>query len=207
MQWLGKHQEMIVDAEQYRELAARYREYGDIELQELAADAADLTEAAQQALMAEMQSRKLSPKVKEAPKRERPTLDGPDMPSLRDFAPLAPAECVWEFPHVEDAAAASRALAAQGIESVVIPAGSTVGDMRPPRLVVGPADVEHADLILSRPIAAKFFDESADKDTYVEPVCPACSAPEPLLEAVEPANQWLCEACGHIWIDPLPEEA
>ena len=44
--------------------------------------------------------------------------------------------------------------------------------MRPPRLVVGPADVEHADLILARPIAAKFYDESADKDTYVEPVCP-----------------------------------
>ena len=59
MQWLGKHQEMIVDAEQYRELAARYREYGDIELQELAAEAADLTETAQQALTAEMQLRKL----------------------------------------------------------------------------------------------------------------------------------------------------
>jgi hypothetical protein len=198
---------MIGDAEQYRELAARYREYGDIELQELAADAADLTETAQQALMAEMQSRKLSPKVKEAPKRERPALDGPDLPSLRDFAPLAPEECVWEFPHVEDAAAASRALGAEGIESVVIPAGDVVGDMRPPRLVVGPTDVEHADQILSRPIAAKFYDESADKDTYVEPVCPACLAPEPLLEAVEPANQWLCEACGHSWIDPLPEEA
>ena len=38
---------MIGDAEQYQELAARYREYGDIELQELAADAADLTEIAQ----------------------------------------------------------------------------------------------------------------------------------------------------------------
>jgi hypothetical protein len=186
---------MIGDAEQYQQLAARYREYGDIELQQLAAHAADLTETAQQALAAEMQSRKLSPKPKEAPKRERPALDGPDRPTL------------WEFPHVEDATAASRALAAEGIESVVIPAGDAVGDMRPPRLVVGPSDVEHADLILSRPIAAKFYDESVDQDTYVEPVCPVCSTPEPLLEAVEPANQWLCEACGHIWIDPLPEEA
>ena len=108
---------------------------------------------------------------------------------------------------MEDAAAASRVLAAEGIESIVIPAGDAVGDMRPPRLVVGPPDVEQADLILARPIAAKFYDESADKDTYVEPVCPVCSAPEPLLEAVEPANQWLCEACGHIWIDAIPEEA
>ena len=66
---------MIGDAEQYQELAARYREYGDIELLELAADAADLTETAQQALAAEMQSRKLSPKPKETPKRERPALD------------------------------------------------------------------------------------------------------------------------------------
>jgi hypothetical protein len=198
---------MIGDAQQYQELAARYREYGDIELLELAAHAADLTEPAQQALTAEMQSRKLSPKPKEAPKRELPALDKSEMPTLRDFAPLAPAECVWEFPHVEDAAAASRALAAEGIESVVIPAGSSVGDMRAPRLVVGPSDMEHADLILSRPIAAKFYDESTDKDTYVEPVCPACSAPEPLLEAVEPANRWLCEACGRTWIDPLPEEA
>lgn len=140
---------MIGDAEQYQELAARYREYGDIELQELAADAADLTEIAQQALAAEMKSRNLSPKVKDAPKRVLPMVDKSVMPRLRQFAALAPDECVWEFSQLADAVAGSRALEAEGIESVVIPAGNTIGDMRPPRLVVGPADVERADQILS----------------------------------------------------------
>jgi hypothetical protein len=198
---------MIGDAEQYQELTARYREYGDIELLKLAVEAADLTEPAQQALAAEMQSRKLSLKPKEAPKRELPVFDDADMPTLREFAALAPAECVWEFPHVEDAAAASRALAAEGVESVVIPGGGVVGDMRPPRLVVGPGDVEHADQILSRPIAAEFRDAGEQEQDYSQPVCPACAAEEPLLEAVNPTNQWRCEACGHIWMDALAEEA
>jgi hypothetical protein len=205
---------MIGDAQQYLELAARYREYGDIELQELAADAADLTEQAQQALAAEMQSRNLSPKVKEVKKPEPPAFadkddkdDESDMPTLRDFAALAPDECVWEFSLVEDAAAASRALAAEGVESVVIQGGNMLGDMRPPRLVVGPADVERADQILSRPIAAEFRDASEVQDTYSEPVCPACSAAEPLLESVDPTNQWRCESCGHVWVDALAEGA
>jgi rubrerythrin len=201
---------MIGDGQQYLELAARYREYGDIELQELAVDAADLTEPAQQALAAEMQSRNLSPKVKEAPKRERPVVanqDKQDMSSLRDFAALAPDECVWEFPLVEDAAAASRALAAEGVQSVLIQGGTMFGDMRPPRLVVGPLDVERADQILSRPIAAEFRDAAAEEDTYSEPVCSVCSAAEPLLEAVDPVNQWRCESCGHVWVDALADGA
>jgi hypothetical protein len=199
---------MIGDAEQYRELAARYRDYGDIELQDLSANADDLTEIAQQALAAEMQSRNLSPKVKEAPRRERPIVDTADMPSLRDFAALAPDECVWEFPHVADAAAASRALAAEGVESVVIEDGGVVGDMRPPRLVVGPADIEQAEQVLSRPIAAEFRDPGDQaEDFYAQPVCPLCSAEEPLLDAVDPTNQWRCEACGHVWIDALVEGA
>ena len=198
---------MIGDAEQYQELVARYREYGDIELQELAADAADLTEIAAQALTAEMQSRKLSLKPKEAPKRELPVFNDSDMPTLREFAVLAPDECVWEFPHVEDAAAGSRALRPRGVESVVIPAGNAIGDMRPPRLVVGPADVERADQILSPPIAAQFRDAAEQEQDYSQPVCPACSAEEPLLEAVDPTNQWRCEACGHVWMDALDEGA
>jgi hypothetical protein len=198
---------MIGDAEQYQELAARYREYGDIELQELAADAADLTEIAQQALAAEMKSRNLSPKVKEAPKRELPAVDKRGMPTLRQFAALAPDECVWEFSQLADAAAGSRALEAEGIESVVIPTGNAIGDMRPPRLVVGPADVERADQILSRPIAAEFREASEQEQDYLEPACPACGAEEPLLDAVDPTNQWRCEACGHAWTDALSQEA
>jgi rubredoxin len=198
---------MIGDAQQYQQLAARYREYGDIELQELAANAGDLTETAQSALTAEMQLRKLSPKVKEAPKRELPVLDESEIPSLRDFAALAPQQCVWEFSQVEDAEAASRALSAEGVESLVIPGENSVGDMRPPRLVVGPGDIERTEQILSRPIAAEFRDASAAEDTYVEPVCPVCSTAEPLLEAVDPTNQWRCEACGHVWEDTVAEEA
>ena len=204
---------MIGEADKYQEFVERYRAYGDVELLQLAASAGDLTEAAQQALTNEMAARKLVlPEAAPVSARRRELGmaegDGPDeksFVSLREFATLAPEECVWEYADAEDAAAASRALAADGIESVVVPAGGRYGtDSRPPRLVVGPEDVDRAEQILSRPIAEEFRGENAGEDTYVEPVCPACAAAEPVLEAVDPANEWRCEACGHVWVDAEP---
>lgn len=198
---------MIGDANKYQEFVERYRAYGDAELLELAASADDLTEAAQEALRVEIGARRLvvpakAPVVRRREIAEEIGVAGDSLASLRDFADLAPDECVWEYAEVADSAAAMRALAADGIESVVVQAGGRYGtDSRPPRLVVGPDDVERAELILSRPIAAEFRDDGAAEEEYVEPMCPACGAAEPLLEAVDPVNQWSCEACGHLWAD------
>lgn len=203
---------MIGEADKYRELVERYRQYGDVELLELAASKDDLTEAAQEVLKGEMSARNLSlPKAAPAKRREigvaEANSDEGESVSLREFAALAPDECVWEFADEEDARAASRALDASQIDSVVLQSGAGVryGDTRPPRLVVRPEDVERAGMILSQPIAAEFRDKSAEVDTYVEPVCPACGAAEPLLESVDPVNEWSCEACGHTWVDAVQE--
>ncbi|MDE3105536.1 MAG: hypothetical protein KGK08_10210 [Acidobacteriota bacterium] len=36
---------------------------------------------------------------------------------------------------------------------------------------------------------------------FVEPTCPQCGETDPLLEGVDPVNQWRCESCGHTWSD------
>jgi ribosomal protein L37AE/L43A len=36
---------------------------------------------------------------------------------------------------------------------------------------------------------------------YDLPRCPACGSEETVLESVDPVNQWLCEGCGHTWME------
>jgi predicted RNA-binding Zn-ribbon protein involved in translation (DUF1610 family) len=70
---------------------------------------------------------------------------------------------------------------------------------------VAPAHAKAASSILSRPLAEKYQSAAEDEmemtEEYVEPACPACGAVEPVLESVDPANQWRCEACGNVWMD------
>jgi hypothetical protein len=66
-----------------------------------------------------------------------------------------------------------------------------------PRLIVAPDDANAAQQILARPT----HDASPADMVFVEPACPKCGAPDPLLESVEPTNEWRCEACGNVWSD------
>jgi hypothetical protein len=88
------------------------------------------------------------------------------------------------------------ALFTAGIESVI--PGRVQGSMSAPRVVVAPRDAVNAALILSRPIAGEASEDGMD---FVEPTCPVCGTADPLLESVEPTNQWRCEACDHVWSD------
>jgi hypothetical protein len=200
---------MIGDAAQYQELMTLYASYGDSELMMLARGMSDLTEMAQVALRGEISRRGL--KVSAAPERsEARVLSEDDLADLRAFAELAPAECVFEYEDGQGASAASLALREAGIESVVLQgAGERWLDVRGPRVVVAPEDAEAAAMVLSQPLAERFKREVEESvpEEFAVPKCPKCGSQETLLEAVEPANLWRCDDCGHDWLedDVLPE--
>jgi hypothetical protein len=193
---------MIGDAAQYQELISLYASYGDEELLALARGMSDLTEMAQEALRGEISKRGL--KVSAAPERsEARVLSEDDLADLRAFATLAPAECVFEYEDRQGASAASLALRDAGIESVVLQQDGSRMDVRGPRVVVAPEDAEGAATVLSQPLAERFRREveEAVPEEFDVPMCPKCGSNETLLEAVEPANQWHCDDCGHDWLE------
>ncbi|MGA8530297.1 MAG: hypothetical protein WB622_11325, partial [Acidobacteriaceae bacterium] len=57
--------------------------------------------------------------------------------------------------------------------------------------------------IIARPIPQEIVEQSKVRvEDFVPPTCPKCGAADPLLEAVEPTNMWLCEVCGAEWSEP-----
>ncbi len=189
---------MIGDGPQYRDLVELYGTYGDEELVELGRGMADLTEMAQEALKGELTRRRIPiPTPKSVMPKNVRELD----PTIDRFVDLAPEDCVWEFAETEDALAACEALRASGIESsVILPRADTL-DMGAPRLAVAPQDVERTEAILSKPIPEEFRILVRTRDEFVVPCCRRCGAVDPLLESIEPTNQWRCDQCGHTWLE------
>jgi hypothetical protein len=73
-----------------------------------------------------------------------------------------------------------------------------------PRLYVAADQLDRAREIAAQPIPREIIDElKAEVPEYVPPVCPKCSAADPVLEGVEPVNSWSCEQCGAQWSDPV----
>jgi hypothetical protein len=193
---------MIGDAAQYQELMTLYASYGDEELLALARGMSDLTEMAQEALRGEISRRGL--KASSSPEHAEPrVLSEDDLADLRAFATLAPAECVFVYEDGRGASAASLALQEAGIQSIVLQPDGSWADARGPRVVVAPEDAEGAARVLSQPLAERFrreVEESVPEEFDV-PQCPKCGSHETLLEAVDPANQWRCDDCGHDWLE------
>jgi hypothetical protein len=191
---------LISDAEQYSELVRLYGEYGDDELIALGRRVGDLTETAQEALKGELARRRLivSPEVKQPVVDLSSRAEGEV--SLFEFAELAPDDCVWEFAEIDDAEAASAALASAGIRNQVISQATRKFDMRGPRVVVAPDDAERAATVLAQPISEEFRKSEKVGDFEI-PTCPGCGAADPLLEEIEPTNKWRCEACDRVWVD------
>jgi hypothetical protein len=179
------------ETQQYADLVQLYGGFGDVELKNLATTYDDLTEPTQRALKAEFARRGLT--MPSASMSETAWSDAGS--PLQSFAADAPEDCTFEFTDIEEALMAQSLLRSAGIESVV--PTSEIGSVDTPRLVVAPADVHTAELLLSRPTHTG----SEDEVGFVEPVCPKCGTPDPLLESVEPTNQWRCEACNHLWRD------
>jgi hypothetical protein len=169
-------------SQQYADLAQRYATYSNTELNDLALTLSDLTAPAQQALKAEFGRRNLPlPSANPAQPVAAPEPDAP--------------EYVFEFNDFDEAYVAQSILRSAGIESEI--PNSEIIAVDTPRLIVGPDDYNAAQLILSQaPTAA------SDEVGFSGPPCPNCGVPDPVLESVEPTNQWRCEACNHIWSDP-----
>jgi hypothetical protein len=183
----------MTESQQYADLAQLYGGFGDEELKSLALTFNDLTEPAQRALKAEFARRGLALPSASQTEAVRSNSDSP----LQDFAANATEDSTFEFTDVEEAYIAQSVLRSAGIESVV--PTSEMGAIDTPRLVVAPADANTAQLILSRPTHTG----SADDAGFVEPVCPQCGAADPLLESVDPTNEWRCESCDHVWRDEV----
>jgi hypothetical protein len=192
---------MIGDAAQYQELVALYGSYGDDELVSLGRGMADLTEMAQEALKGELTRRGLKVAQPGEPVEAR-VLTDEDLADMRSYAELAPAECTFDFVDERAASAAYYALTGEGIEAIVVSAGSSKFDNRGPRVVVTPKDAKRAAAILSQPSADELKAETGETfDEFALPHCPACGGEDTLLESVDPVNQWRCDDCGHTWLE------
>jgi len=206
--------------EERQRLARLYSEKWDEELRELAADFADLTEAAQQALRDEMKMRGLGdptappplPPVA-LPACTEPDLDGNHaMPDDADKPANEPEhDYTWKTPLCDcetktQAGQLAEALRRVGIESWIEGESRHTWDVAGPRLLVAADQLDQARAIAAQPIPQDIVDEwtarLTDPEPFELPTCPACGAPDPILAAVEPGNTWECEVCGHEWTDP-----
>jgi hypothetical protein len=220
---------------EWQRLTEFYRAKGDEELLELAEDFGNLTETAQDVLKTELRSRGLSmpgsnppgvPYQVRPPSETRsaissdplgfgagisggrvdPEDDGSDGGSDQD----APHEFTWKTILCEagDSAEAFQlreALSRAGIESWVDNRADRVG-LSGPKILVAADQLEAAQAIVAQPIPQEILDESRDLvPEYVPPTCPKCHAEDPVLESTDPSNNWLCEACGARWSDPVAD--
>lgn len=220
---------MLQDAGAERQrLTELYGQKWDGELLELAADAGDLTEMAQQVLRDEMRKRGLGVPVPGQPVMQRAVEPGIEEPEFGGEIFRAPAtqgedeggdtepahEYTWktllcECETREQVWELMEQLRRAGIESWSQSRGLTY-----PRVLVAADQLEQAQTIAAQPIPQDIIAEwqaasSAQEEAPEEfelPKCPACGAGDPVLTGVDPSNTWLCEACGKEWRDATDAE-
>ena len=186
----------------YQRLTRLYREMSEAELIRLQDNSDRLTDMARDILTNEMSSRNMAWRSQPAAASFEPQTD--EM-LIQDFGLLAPSECVWEFAEREDAQAAGEMLTAEGLTCQVILPRAEKLDMTAPRVAVLPTDLEKARVLLSKPIPEEFRISVRTQDSFTAPSCSRCGCLDPLLESVEPVNEWRCEVCGNVWRDKMPE--
>jgi hypothetical protein len=193
-----------------------YGEMGDIELREL--DARDLTEVAQQVLRDELSKRGLKPRPDHAdapqyavrPEPAAVDLGEPPTDGVDEAADDPLEEFTWKTQLCEcldrqQASELSEVLRQAGIESWVQTPYSAFGLLYP-RVFVAADQLDQAREIADRPIPQAIVDEAgAEPAEYEPPQCPKCGAEDPVLESADPTNQWLCEACGAEWSEPVED--
>jgi ribosomal protein L37AE/L43A len=198
-----------------------YNEMGEVELHELNADIASLTEMAQEVLRDEMKRRGLNqPRAASNPaqRAEHPLVPLPDPYGALPVIEYAvedsdlPLEFTWKTPLCvcedgEQAGQLQAALRAAGIESWIEGSGFRVtAETLNPRVLVAADQLEQAQEVAARPIPQAIVDFSKMEITeYEPPVCPKCGAEDPVMESSDPVNSWLCEDCGAQWSDAVEE--
>lgn len=209
----------IDPVEDWRRLTAHYAGLADSQLQELAADYADLTDTARTVLHDEMRRRGLPGPQAPVPTAARPaaraSCESPGAAPDRndeEFADGQPYEYTWKTPlceceSQEQAWQISEMLRRAGIETWIDSRRSFLPDptldLLNPQVLVAADELDRARQITKQPVPQEIVELSRMKpEDYVPPVCPACGAADPILEAVDPANIWRCESCGRQWSDP-----
>lgn len=209
--------------ENWRQLTRHYAAMSDGELLALGEDFRDLTDTARQVLRDEMRRRNLGdpqasasiPSAADAQGNSFGVLAGEtnsigaggDGASTHE---LAWKEVLYRCNDSETAWQISEVLRRAGIESWTdeshkyTPMPET--DLEPRfRVLVASEQLDAARAVLVHPIPPDVIAESKEEDVYQPPVCPGCGAPDPVLEAVDPANWWKCEVCGREWAETLEE--
>ncbi len=214
--------------EEWQRLSELYREKSEEELHELADDFNDLTETAQQVLRDEMRKRGMGDPGAHAVAHE--IADCPAAESISPAAASSdpqndpgdseadqenvdqPHEYTWKTPlcDCDDRAEAwqlGEVLRRAGIESWIEGPGGSYSpysqlDERNLRILVAADQLDQARSIAAQPIPQEIIEQSKmDLPEFEAPACPQCGAKDPVLEGVDPANSWRCEACGKQWID------
>jgi hypothetical protein len=217
--------------QEWQRLTRLYAEKSDEELLDLAADFGNLTEVAQQVLRDEMKRRRIGEpgtKVTAIPDN-RPIFGRWNQAIAEQSGALAesedeagdeandlPREYTWRTllctcETREEAWQIYEVLRVAGIESWPDRLGSTFGTKtiasQSIRILVGADQLAEARAILARPIPQEIIDQSREKvEDFEAPTCAKCGAADPLLESVEPSNNWLCETCGARWSDSVMVE-
>ena len=199
-------------SDEKQRLAALYASKTDEELVALAQDMAELTDAARDALQAEIARRKLTPESLPAPETH-----------VVENRPLVQ---VARFRDLPQALLAKGGLESAGIECFLYNDNLVRLDWFWSNLVggvsvhVAPEDADVAREIL----AADPQDFQPDTDgEFKQPRCPSCgstrvAAPEGMgvsaailwatsLPVPIADRTWVCEQCGHVWEDTTPAQA
>lgn len=189
-----------------KEFAARYREMTDGELLKLAAQSADLSDPAWEALEDELDRRNL-----ELPEPESLTTIG--TPAKRNLLILQ------RFRDLPEAMLAKGKLESEGVESYLADDNTVRMDwfwsnlLGGVKLLVSPDDAEAATRILAEPIPEEIDFEG--KAEYRQPRCPSCQSLDVNFEQLYkplaygslfvnfpiPLRRrgWICQTCRHTW--------
>jgi hypothetical protein len=212
----------IDQAGEWQRLTEHYRAMYDEELLKLAAEFGDLTEMAKQVLRDELRIRGLgdptapkpAPSIFNRPAAfhdEPPIPERALEPAVDDLGEDLPHEYTWktflcECETREQAIQLAEALRRAGVESWIDTMRSSDGYRR----ILVPADqIEQARAIAAQPIPPDIVEASTvEVPEFEATACPRCGAEDPTLESAAVGNCWLCESCGHRWIDAEedPEE-
>ena len=209
---------------EWQRLTRLYSSKSNEELDELADEFGNLTEVAQQVLRDERKQRGLSAAqaAKPTPPPDRLPVFGGWTPAMAeqngergelgaeggDEGSELPREYTWKTllgtrdTH-EEAWQLTEVLRRAGIESwIEAPAQGSL-DVTGPRVMVAADQLEEARVLAAQPIPQDIGDQSRVRvEDFVPPACPQCGAADPVLESVEPGNQWSCENCGARWSEP-----
>jgi hypothetical protein len=212
--------------EEWRRLTTLYSEMGDIEIRDLVDQINNLTPNAQQILRDELKKRGISEKSSEQDVRSPDSADSLIHWDGREDSDLDPdnevvaREYTWKtglcrYDSIDEVAQRCEMLSRAGIETWVqrpesrfnIPwiDGPGVGDIQ---INVAADQLDQARSVIAQPIPQDIIDQlkrEEEAPAYEIPICPKCKAEDPILESVEPTNNWLCESCGYTWSDPIPD--